>query len=230
MLTTGVPLCTLPARAVTIYFLPVTAVRVSILSDDRLFCDGLVEIVKRADPSLVAAAYDEANRPDVLLLDSRMERALTFCADLKRESGPPLILVAAPGDEPWAARAIGAGARGILLRTASAAEVVKAIAAVLDGQIWAGRRVIAATIDLLTAGQAAHFGEAALEERLSAREREVFRHAARGLANKEVAGRLGMSEATVKAHLTSIFHKLGIHCRSELAAAFYGIAISATTT
>jgi len=108
--------------------------------------------------------------------------------------------------------------------------VLKAIAAVRDGLIWARRRVLAATIDLLATAAVAHFGEALLEQQLSAREREVFRHTARGLANKETAGRLGMSEATVKAHLTHIFQKLGVRCRTELAAEYYGIASPAATT
>jgi len=52
----------------------------------------------------------------------------------------------------------------------------------------------------------------------------VLRHAAAGLANKELADRLAISEATVKAHLTRIFQKVGCHSRAELAAAFHGIA------
>ena len=53
--------------------------------------------------------------------------------------------------------------------------------------------------------------------------REVFRYAAAGLGNKEVAGRLAISEATVKVHLTHIFQKLGVRGRAELAAAFHGV-------
>lgn len=62
-----------------------------------------------------------------------------------------------------------------------------------------------------------------LKQRLSDREREVFRHAAMGLSNKELAQRLAVSQATVKAHLTSIFQKLGLRSRAELAAAHHGM-------
>ncbi len=61
------------------------------------------------------------------------------------------------------------------------------------------------------------------DERLSGREREVYRHTAAGLSNKELADRLSISEATVKVHLTHIFRKLGVRSRGELAAAYFGI-------
>ena len=58
-----------------------------------------------------------------------------------------------------------------------------------------------------------------------AREREVFRHAATGLSNKEMADRLDISRATVKAHLTQIFQKLGVSGRAQLAAVYHGLAV-----
>jgi DNA-binding CsgD family transcriptional regulator len=64
---------------------------------------------------------------------------------------------------------------------------------------------------------------------LSLREREVFRHAAIGLSNKEVADRLEISRATVKAHLTQIFQKLGVSGRAQLAAVYHGLAVSSST-
>ena len=66
-------------------------------------------------------------------------------------------------------------------------------------------------------------GESLAQELLSEREREVLVHTATGLSNKELADRLGISEGTVKAHLTSIFQKLGVRGRTELAAAYHGI-------
>ena len=59
--------------------------------------------------------------------------------------------------------------------------------------------------------------------RLSKRESEIFRHAAAGLSNKELADRLAISQATVKAHLTRIFQKLGLRRRTGLAAAYHGL-------
>lgn len=203
-----------------------SSMRVSVRSSDRLFADGLSSIVAAAAPALVISTFE----PDILLLDSRTDDVLAMCAQLRRETGATVILIAAPDDDDWAARAIGAGARGILLTDATAADVVKAIHAVNRGEIWAPRRVLSAVLDLLTSVPNGEYGVAIIEHSLSARERQVFRHAATGLANKEVAVRLGVSEATVKMHLTHIFHKLGLHCRSELAAAFHGLVSPATST
>jgi DNA-binding CsgD family transcriptional regulator len=75
---------------------------------------------------------------------------------------------------------------------------------------------------LLTASGTRRAGSAMLERQLSRREREIFREAATGLGNKELAARLDIGEATVKAHLTHIFQKLGVRGRAELAAVYYG--------
>jgi len=75
---------------------------------------------------------------------------------------------------------------------------------------------------LATGSGAVRVGDPSLK-RLSDREREVFRHAATGLSNRELAKRLAISQATVKAHLTSIFQKLGLRGRAELAAAYHGM-------
>ena len=65
-----------------------------------------------------------------------------------------------------------------------------------------------------------------MDTRLSRREREVLRHAATGVGNKELAHRLSISEATVKVHLTHIFQKLGVPGRAALAAAYHQVGSS----
>ena len=173
-----------------------------------------------------AVPHRPPTAPDVLLLDSRMEGALGLCAAQKREGGPAVILVAAPDEDGWAPEALGAGARGILPKSAGAADLVKAVRVVHEeGLIWARRRVIVAWLDRLTAAAPPRGGGGnnALDKRLSTRERDVFRHAASGLGNRELAQRLAISEATVKVHLTRIFQKLGLRGRGELAAAFHGV-------
>jgi len=76
---------------------------------------------------------------------------------------------------------------------------------------------------LTGASTARSASEEVLEHQLSSREREVFRHAATGLSNKELADRLAISRATVKAHLTQIFQKLGVNGRAQLAAVYHGV-------
>jgi len=193
--------------------------RVEVFSDDTVFRHGLADIVKSAGP----APDDGVLRPDIVLIDSRLENALRLCSEMRSAHGKSVILVAAPDDDGWASRAISNGARGIVRRTAPHEEILKAIAVVGDGLIWAPRRVMAATIDLLAMRPIPHRPYAALEMLLSAREREVLHQAVRGLGNKELAGFLDISEATVKVHMTRIFRKVGVQSRAELAAAYHGM-------
>jgi DNA-binding NarL/FixJ family response regulator len=206
-------------------------VRTAVLSDDRLLREGLLRIV---DDEPAYTVVGEANcaafgpalraaRPDILLVDSRMEGGLELCASLKGGDQPAVILIAAGDDDDFAVTALEAGARGILAKHARAEDLVKAIRVVYEGQIWARRSVVATRMENLAGSSAARPAGEVLEQRLSTRERDVFRQAATGLSNKELAGRLAISEATVKAHLTKIFHKLGLRGRAELAAAYFGI-------
>jgi DNA-binding NarL/FixJ family response regulator len=207
------------------------SIRIAILSDDRLLGEGLLRIIA-GEPSFVVvgegdrAAFGRPLRaagPQVLLVDSRMEGALALCADLRRQSGPAVIFMAGPDDDGWAVSALEAGARGILAKSARAEYLVKAVRVVSEGQVWAPRHVLAGWMEhLAIASEAVRAGEPNLE-RLSEREREVFQHAATGLSNRELAKRLAISQATVKAHLTSIFQKLGLRGRAELAAAYHGM-------
>lgn len=208
------------------------SVRIAVLSDNRLFSEGLVRIIG-AETSFIVVGHDEGPllrpaprepRPDILLVDSRMEGALGLCAALKRDAGPAVILVGAPDGDDWAQEALGAGARGILTRDAGAEHLVKAVRVVHEGEIWAPRRVMAACMEHLAGAPVKRrAGGTSPEQRLSRREREVFRQAATGIGNKELAERLAISEATVKVHLTRIFQKLGLRGRAELAAAYHGL-------
>lgn len=210
----------LPARLAS------SAGRIVITSDDRLFAEGLLRLIHAesshqgllADPGSLHSLAEG----DILLLDSRMYGALTLCEELSRDQRVAVILVATPEDDAWASHALSMGARGVLGRSAGTVEMLRAIRDVSEGVIWARRRVITALIDRFSHASLAPRPVAFLEERLSIREREIYRHAAMGLANKELAARLAISEATVKVHLTHIFQKLGVRGRAELAAAYYG--------
>jgi len=161
---------------------------------------------------------------DILLLDGRIAGALEVCHRFRDRDHPRVVLIAGRRDDAWGMEALSAGAWGIVYRRAPADEILEAIAAVRQGLLWAPRHLIAAAmvghlkIASLDAGYGTEF-----DSLLSIREREVFRHAAVGLGNKELADLLAISEATVKVHLTHIFQKLGVRRRAELAAAYHGI-------
>lgn len=196
-------------------------VPVVVVSDDRLFREGLTRILAAESCLGLVASVESLAPGGVALLDSRMERALERCVSLSLDRAAKVICVAAPPDDAWAESALAAGARGVLATTFAPQDLVGAIREVFGGSVWAPRRVLVARMDRLAASYSETPGTL-LEERLSAREREVFRHAATGLGNKELAGRLAISEATVKVHLTHIFRKLGLSGRGELVAAYHG--------
>ena len=92
--------------------------------------------------------------------------------------------------------------------------------------IWATKTVLTHVVEELAAlSEAGPQKCALLLNRLSPRELEVLRQAADGPSNKEIAGRLDMSQATVKAHLTHIFQKLGLRDRVQLAGLYHGMAL-----
>jgi two-component system nitrate/nitrite response regulator NarL len=210
-----------------------SAVHVGVLSGTRLFVEGVSRIVS-AEPAieLVEIGNEEAlitGPPvvslQVLLLDGRMERALALCRRFGSEPDLKILVLSVPDDWPLAPDLLLAGARGILRPDARTPDLIKAIALVQQGKIWAPRHVVAAAWTKCMLG-ADHGQRIASWPSLSVREREVARHAVAGFANKEVADRLAISEATVKVHLTHIFQKVGCRSRAELTAAYHGISRS----
>ena len=199
--------------------------RVSIVSDDRfliaevrqVFRDQFTYDFTRADISLLDHSSFEP--PDVLLIDSRIDSVLQRCA-LLNGTPPRLIFLSVPNDS-WALDALAVGARGIIRTTDPIDLVGRATPAVLAGDVWAPRQLLTAAWLRVRAEIPSESRGAALDHRLSPRQRDVVRFVAAGLSNKELADRLGISTATVKNHMTTIFHKLGVQGRGPLTAAYY---------
>jgi DNA-binding NarL/FixJ family response regulator len=211
-----------------------TPIRVGILTDDLLFADGL-RCILSDDKSFVVSCYGTGTQfisalsefaPEIAVLDTRVASALSLSASLSVSHGLAIIFVCAPDDEAWALEALQSGARGLLAKTARAETLIEAIRIVHEGLMWVPHRLLVKSLDRLTPSA---FPPEPLLEQLSPRERDVFRQAATGVGNKELSGRLGISEATVKVHLTRIFQKLGLRGRAELAAAYHGLRSNTTS-
>jgi DNA-binding NarL/FixJ family response regulator len=175
---------------------------------------GLREVL-RSLPEVEVAA--EAERPQGLPpLDVLVVASPELLADL--EEGPPPVLLLT--NEPEEAhRLTDFPVWGILPLEASPEELSAALHALAEG-LWAGSPAL--TRDLLVPRSTAVLGQATMmdgaeevADRLTERERQVLQLAAEGLANKQIASRLEISENTVKFHLSSLYAKLGATSRTE---------------
>ncbi len=115
--------------------------------------------------------------------------------------------------------AVRAGARGIVIKDQAVDILIKAIQKVHEGELWLNRKMTAKLVDDLSRPNAGTHRDpdAAKIATLTAREKEIIAIACQGLRNREVAKRLFISEVTVRHHLTSIYSKLGLTDRFELA-------------
>jgi len=193
-------------------------IRVLIADDHAVVRDGLVAMIgKWTDVTVVAEAENgrdaveqwARHRPDVALIDLRMpvlDGVGTIREIRELDAGARLILLTTFDGEEDIFRAIRAGAKAFLLKDARREEILCCIRSV-----HAGQTVLA----LPLAGKLAErVGTAELTER----ELVVLRALAKGLSNKAIARCLFISEATVKAHLKSVFTKLNVLSRTEAVA------------
>ena len=209
-----------------------TTIRVALLSESALFRSGLRRLLGTDRSVLVVGEVTappvrellRSRFPQILLVDAQIEGALDFCRELRLNGVRPwVILAGADRDERWDVEALKTGVRGILPKSATVENLLKAIRVVHQGELWASKRVIALTVEELAARSVnPPVGKLAFGERLSPREREIVQLIVRGLSNLEAANRLGITEATVKAHLTHIFQKLALRGRAQLAARYNG--------
>lgn len=130
----------------------------------------------------------------------------------KAQPNVRLIVVGLEKDHAYVERVIGQGVKGYLTHGASEAEIRMAIEIVLDGSVWAPRKVLARLIDRGTAEQ--QRGSQPLT--LTPRERDVLQRLVAGSSNKEIAAELEIDAPAVKAHVGRLMRKLGVTNRTAL--------------
>jgi DNA-binding NarL/FixJ family response regulator len=197
-------------------------VRVLVVDDQTLFREALttllevraeLEVVGTAENGAQALELVDALRPDVVLMDLRMPVldgvATTTRLAVEHPTVRVLVLTTFDGDDE-VFPALRAGAVGYLLKDADPEDVLDGVRTVSRGGSPLHPKVAR---ELLTARGPvpAHEGQ------LTPREAEVLGLVKAGLANKQIARRLGISERTVKAHLTSVFQRIGVADRTQAA-------------
>ena len=193
-----------------------TPIRLIIADDHALFRGGLKSLLRRQrDMQVVGEAETAAavmttvakTSCDILLLDLQMERwALDDIRHLATIT-KVLVLTASESVEN-AIVAMRLGARAVVQKRFAVQTLVEAIRSVAEGLVWMPPS--------LQAEIASQWSSPASRS-LTSRETEIVQHVASGLRNAEIAQRLAITEATVKAHLNNIFDKLGLRDRVELA-------------
>ena len=203
---------------------PPHKVRVVIADDHAIFRDGLRTLIAaESDLEVVGEARDgeEALRlvvdvkPDILLLDLSMPRmpGLEVLRRLRPAARDTKVLIlAAEADIDQVTTALRLGARGIVLKDTAAALLFKSIRRVMEGHYWVRREIVCDLVEALAATE--NPGKNLYG--LTPRELEVTGLVADGNTNKDIARACGISEDTVKRHLTSAFDKTGVSNRLEL--------------
>jgi len=196
-------------------------IRVLIVDDHGVVRAGLEQLISTFDDVEVVAAATGgseavdialAQQPDVVLMDLEMPEVDGVEATrriLAERPATRIVILTSFSDRERILRALDAGAVGYLLKDAEPAELARGIAAAARGESPLDPR---AARTILTVRS-----ESGPREALSEREREVLTLLAQGMANKEIARQLGISEKTVKAHLTSVFRQLGVTDRTQAA-------------
>lgn len=202
-------------------------IRVVVADDHAVVRSGLSGLIgSTADLEVVGVARDgseavalvRAHRPDVAVMDLQMpvlDGVEATRAVVAEQLGTEVLVLTSFSDHARIDAAIGAGAVGYLLKDAEPEVLLDGIRAVARGESpldpRAARRLLARA-----AGAAPSAAGGAAAD-LSPREAEVLALVVEGLLNKQIAQRLGITERTVKAHLTSAYQRIGVADRTQAA-------------
>ncbi|HRW37092.1 MAG TPA: response regulator transcription factor [Aquihabitans sp.] len=197
-------------------------IRVLIADDHQVVRAGLEQLLATApDIELVAMAADGAeavalvveHQPDIVLMDLSMPGVDGVAATRRIVEGSTatqVVVLTSFSDRQRILDALDAGAAGYVLKHAAPDDLLDAIRAAHEGGAPLDPKAARVVLDRQRSS-------AGTPAKMSDREVEVLRLVASGLANKNIARELGIAERTVKAHLTSIFQRIGVTDRTQAA-------------
>jgi DNA-binding NarL/FixJ family response regulator len=202
-------------------------IRVVLVDDHAVLRRGLasllagipdIEVVGEAGDGDEAVRLARATRPDVVMMDLQMPGTdgVTATRRITEHGLADVLVLTSFSDGERIAAALDAGAVGYLLKDADPDDLVDGIRAVHRGESPIHPRVARHLLGARGVAATAPEDDAAHAD-LSPREREVLGLVRDGLANKQIARRLGITERTVKAHLTSVFARIGVTDRTQAA-------------
>jgi DNA-binding NarL/FixJ family response regulator len=199
-------------------------IRVVIVDDHDLVREGLrsvlgqhddIDVVGEAANAKDALEVVVGSRPDLVLLDLRLgdSDGIEVARQLRGAGVKAKILVLSIHDTSRHLRdALAAGADDYLLKSVSGGALTEGIRKAVAGETVIGQEFVPKLLEDAARGGDVRRGE------ITAREYEVLELVAQGRANREVAGRLGISTRTAQKHIENLFKKFDVHDRTELAA------------
>ncbi|HLN61380.1 MAG TPA: response regulator transcription factor [Symbiobacteriaceae bacterium] len=199
---------------------------VLVVDDHSVVRMGLISLLSRApgftiagEAAGVAEAVEKASTlsPDVVLMDVRLPDGSGIeCCRIIRENRPQtrVLMLTSYDDRDAAVAAVIAGASGYLLKQAEPEELLRAINLVAGGASLLDPGIAGGVLEFLRQGRTGLTGETDLTER----ERSILQLIGEGMTNREIAGRLYLSEKTVRNYVSMILQKLGLTNRTQAAA------------
>lgn len=207
--------------------------RILIVDDHALVRRGMYHVVLEGFPDADVVEADGAasalvlmrqKAADIALVDVRMPDAdgLELLRSIKADwPEVPVIMLSTYENAPYVKRALSDGASGYLLKDATPEDLAQAINVAMSGSgnVLSPRVIQNLFEDAVESGPGGRGTGRRNEFSLTARENDILALLAEGHSNREIAGRLFLSEKTVKAHLAAIFRKLGVTNRTQAAMA-----------
>ena len=207
-------------------------IRILVVDDHQSFLWGMVKLIESDSPTMtvIGTAADisetvvvaQREQPDIILLDIDLNgvNSLDSMPLLREVTSAVVLILTGVRDPETHDRAILSGARGVVQKEESPEIILKAIRKVYEGEIWLGRAATGRVLSKLL-GQSHNpvSPEATKIASLTLREREIIDVIIKQgrSTNKQIAGHLNMSEHTLRNHLSSIYGKLEVENRLELA-------------
>lgn len=205
------------------------AITIAIVDDHAMMRDGIrsllkdvenIKVVGEAENGRDAIELASKVAPDVMLIDVAMDGLNGVEAARKIRTLDPRIAIiglSMHSDKRYVIGMLDIGARGYLLKTCGADELIRAIEAVCKGQIYVASDLTHVLVERFHADDHGHPDErGTTQTTLTPREREVLQLIAEGNTSKEIAQEIGVAVKTVETHRTSVMRKLDLHSIADL--------------